>query len=1571
MIGEARRVPGGWFGGPSVVTSDTFLVLLEQHARATPSTVAIDTGEERVSYGMLVDEMHDVARRLALEPGAVVAVRMTQGARSLALLLGALRAGAACLALDPMLPSEREAAILAHVRPAAVLDERNPLAEPRGPLPPMPTANDAAYVVFTSGTTGTPKGVIVRHGGLGDTAVHSARWFGLDAGMRLLCTASWTFDAAWWELAVALSVGATVARSSLQDAPARLRDVDAALMTPSVARWAAAELDGLQCFGMAGEAPDPALVDRLSMGAARVLNLYGPAEASICVSIGELSADGIIHVGRPLPGVYAYVLADDLSPVADGTPGQLYVSGRCVGAGYFGDASQTAERFVVDPFRDGERMYATGDLAAFDAHGRLVLHGRIDEQVKIRGVRVEVEEVAAVLRAVDGISDVVVCPFTIEGSTTLGAMLVASAGAVRAELLRAARTACRERLHDAMVPRVWAWSERLPIRISGKLDSAAVVAALRHEAESGRTDDLDDDRTPVQRIVAASLPAGRMRLDTGLLDQGLDSLGAVRLAAELNATLGTTILAADVMAAPSVRALEQHVLDAPRASRPDAVAASDRPSPGQARLFHLWRANPESLSYNVPFTVDIHGPVTPRALRDAVRHVLGAHDELRARFVEDPDLRVQIVDEEIEVAHIDLTDSDDPERLAASTLEDLARHPFALDVGPLVRATVLEIGPEHSRVALVIHHIAVDGTSAALIAKQVFDRVANDATSVQHAAEHAYREHAHRASRRAERERGRLGAAWSEYLDGAPDVLELPFMAPPRTEGSVESRTVTRRLAPEVTRALQASANDAGSTLFHVLLTAYGELLCSWAGTDETLVASLASQRPTVHDRDTVGFFIETVPVRVPRMTAATREAVQATRDATIRAMALAALPFEDVVAEVSPTRVPGRMPLTQAAINVFALPEAWTSDDGRVRGSLGVPLPRESKFDVLLYAHPAEASIELRWAFRADMVPHELGEALADQLEGLLHAMSGSPGGIPDSNVTAATTTTTRPTSGLVTTRATTGTIVDARGLEYDVAATAHALLAQLSAAGIGRHSLVAIHAERTPALAAVVATLHEQSQPWIILDPAWQPALQEQILAQLRPAVTVRLTPRIEVVALQPDAIDPPMGTGYVATTSGTTGSPRFVLGDGAALDEQAAWHRQQLPGDEIRVAMSSGLSYDPLLRDILVPLTSGGLLVVPDAAPAEEPAAFLELLEAHRITVLHTTPGILGALGDVGHPPLPEVRLVLLGGETLTTADAETARALFPSARILNVYGSTETPQIASVFEWSPALDAVGASVAVGAGRSGSHLLVVDERGDACPVGVLGEAAVESNRLAGGYWDGANVTPLPSGGRPGRYLTGDLGRVDAAGNVHLAGRRDHQVKVDGVRVELTGIEALASSVDGVQRVTVRPVDPGRDSGLVAVVHPATDAHPARLAALVEERLTARLGAGIVPQIVVTSQPVLTASGKIDVAATVAAEQRTSTRVDWTGTELDVAETWSELIGTKPSLPTSSFFHLGGTSLTALRMLRRIEERFGIKVPAASFFRAPTPRSLATLLEEAAMRALLDAHDDGQVEA
>lgn len=1567
MIGEAIRVPGGWFGGPSDVTSDTFLALLEQHARATPSTVAIDTGEERVSYGALLDEMHDVARRLALQPGAVVAVRMTQSTRSLALLLGALRAGAVCLALDPVLPSEREAAILAHVRPAAILDENDPLASPRGPLPSMPAATDAAYVVFTSGTTGTPKGVIVRHGGLVDTAVHSARWFGLGAGTRLLCTASWTFDAAWWELAVALSAGATVARSRLQDAPARLLDVDAALMTPSVARWATTELDGLQCFGMAGEAPDSALIDRLSTGAERVLNLYGPAEASICVSIGELSPDGVVHAGRPLPGVYAYVLDDGLGPVADGTPGQLYVSGRCVGAGYLGDASQTAERFVVDPFREDERMYATGDLAAFDAHGRLVLHGRVDEQVKIRGVRIEMEEVAAVLRAVDGISDVAVCPFMFEGSTMLGAMLVADADVAGADLLRAARTACRERLHDAMVPRAWVWRERLPIRIGGKLDRAAVAAALCYGAESGAAEDLDDDRTPVQRIVATSLSAGHLDLDKGLLDQGLDSLGAVRLAAELNATLGTTILAADVMAAVSVRSLEQYVLDAPRAARSDAVASSDRPSPGQSRLFHLWRADPESLAYNVPFTLDIHGPVAPTALCDAVRHVLGEHDELRARFVEDPDLRVQIFDEEIEVAHIHLTDGEDPERLAARTLEDLARLPFALDAGPLARATVVEIGPEHSRVALVIHHVAVDGTSAALIAKQIFDRVANEATPVEHTVEHAYREHAHRASRRAERERGRLGTAWSEYLDGVPDVLELPFMAPPRTEGSVESRTVTRHLAPNLARALQATANDAGSTLFHVLLTAYGELLRSWAGTGETLVAVLASQRPTVHDRDTVGFFVETIPVRVPRMTASPRQAVQATRDATIRAMALAALPFEDIVADVSPTRIPGRMPLTQAAINVFALPEAWTSGDGRVSGSLGVPLPSESKFDVLLYVHPAEAGIELRWAFRADMVSQELGEALADQLEGLLHAMAG---GIPNSIVSTTTTTTTSESttsSESITARVTTGTIVDARGIEHDVAATAQELLVQMSVTGIGPHSLVAIYAERTPTLAVVVATLHERLQPWIIIDPAWPSGLQEQILAQLRPAATVRLTPRLEVVA-RPDATDPPMGTGYVATTSGTTGSPRFVLGDGAALDEQVAWHRQQLHDAEIRVAMSSGLSYDPLLRDILVPLMSGGLLVIPDAAPAEEPAAFLDLLEQHRITVLHTTPGILGALGDVGHLPVPDVRLVLLGGETLTTADAETARALFPSARIFNVYGSTETPQIASAFEWSPAFDAVGASVAVGAGRSGSYLLVVDERGDACPVGVLGEVAVESSRLAGGYWDGTNVTPLPSGGRPGRYLTGDLGRVDAAGNVYLAGRRDHQVKVDGVRVELTGIETIASSVDGVQRVTVRPVNAGGDSGLVAIVQPTTDAHPAQLAARVEERLTTRLGAGIVPQIVITSQPVLTASGKIDVAATIAAEQHTTTRVNWTGTELDIAETWSELIGAAPSQPTSSFFHLGGTSLTALRMLRRIEERFGIKVPAASFFRAPTPRALASFLEEATMRALLEAHEGGQ---
>lgn len=1558
MAGHVQRVVGGWFGGISGVRDETFLEALEAHALSNPSCPALRIGAETVSYGVLVERIHDVASRLDVSPGDVIAVRMADSVRSFVLLLGALRAGAVCLALDPRLPPSRESDMLAQAGAVDILDERVQLGARLGSTPPMPGGDQSAYVVFTSGTTGRPKGVLVTHRGLHLTAEHSAYWFGLESGDRLLCTASWAFDASWWETAVALTSGATIVRSPLELAATYLAEVDAALMTPSVANWLAPHVRGLRCFGLAGEAPNTHLVQQLTDRASKVLNLYGPAEASICVSIGEITPGQTIHAGAPLPGVYAYVLDAGLEPVPDGERGQLHISGRCVGNGYIGDEAELAKKFVPDPFRPGETMYVTGDIASFDSEGRITLHGRIDDQLKIRGVRVEPAEVAEVIRGLDGVLDVAVCPVVMGGREVLGALIVGDDFSEQGQLLAAVQQGCRERLPDAMIPRVWNWADALPIGVGGKLNRSVVVDALSSNLEGDLDDDsdFDDNVSSFQRAVRQSL-AGTPDLALSLLEQGLDSLGAVRLAAEVNRELGIDLRAADMMANRSLRELEDFVgradaqsHETPRTTEYDVL------SPGEARLYHLWHADRSSTSYNVPFTVDFVGEVDCDRLVESVRYTVRAHDELHARFVEDPDLHVEIVPTELSIDVLDLEAERDRERCAEEALADIAWVPFDLSEGRLIRAVALRLGRRSVRLILVAHHAVIDGASATSIAEQIFATYAYGPAQLSGSGD-GYRRYATGASLRAARQGERLREGWTDYLRGAPDVLGMPFTTNPIERGSAVSINVAQQLAPELARALRETAQQTGCTLFHVLLAAYGHLLSTWAGTQDTVVAALTSHRPTVEDGDTVGFFIETLPVRVPRMRAKSDEAIRAVRDSVVHAMSLADLPFEDIVSQVSATRVPGRMPLAQMAINMFDLPAPWVAHDGQVSASLAFPLARDSKFDILLYIHPGQQGMELRWAFRADMFSHELIEQFTRQFRDTLTAISGLTVQSP-----SAVDTETRCEQRIdLVSRPARGKVLRADGTEHDVRHTVVSLLGHLTSQGIERRGLIAIRAERTPVLAAALVALREESRPWLILDPSWPEPLVEEILARVKPAALVSLTPQLAVTALDgwsalPDDV------GYVASTSGTTGIPKLVFGDGEAIDSQVQWHLDKLRGDRVRGVMSSGLAYDPLLRDIFVPLLADGVLLVPDVEPHQAPAVFLDQLELHEITLLHSTPGVLGTLTDVDHKPIETMRLVLLGGENLTHANARAAHRLFPNARIFNVYGTTESPQIASAFEWTPEVGSDQLIVPIGSGRGANRVLVVDERGELCPVGVLGEVAIESPQLARGYLgsDG-QPTALRSGGRPGRYLTGDLGRIDLAGRVHLAGRGDHQVKVAGVRVELDGIEATVRAVEGVQRVTVRPGGINSNGGaLVAIVQPEATADTSRVSARVEAALAARLGPNVMPHIVVTRSPVLTASGKVDVPATLQIGDGGDYELPWSATEREVADLWSEVLGSPPERPTVSFFHIGGNSLSALRMLRRLDELTGVAITASDFFSAPTVRSLATLIEEEEMRVL-----------
>jgi amino acid adenylation domain-containing protein len=600
---ERRRVLRAWNRTDADYPREaTVHALFAEHAARTPDAAATEWNGRTTTYAQLDAASDAVARRLLalrLGPEARVGVAMERGPGLIAAVLGVLKAGAAYVPLDVEYPAARLAFMMEDADVAALLVADAPppaLAEFAGPvirteggtdrsledadrsLPPPATPDALACVLYTSGSTGTPKGTGITHRGI--VRLARAADYAPRAGERVGQGSTASFDAFTWELWAALLNGACVAGIARDDllSPVALGrrvregEIGTLFLTTAlfnqVAREAPETFAGLRQLLFGGEAAAPDAVRRVVQHGrpGRLVNLYGPTENTTYSTfhvVGALPPRApSVPIGRPVANSRAYVLDERLHPVPLGVPGELYVGGDGVARGYVGRPALTAERFVPDPFggAPGARMYRTGDRARWLPDGTLEFLGRADQQVKVRGFRVEPGEVEAALRTEPPVHDaVVVARPDASGERVLAAYVVPRAGA--AVDVRALRAALAERLPAYMVPSAIVPLDALPLAPGGKVDRRALPdpAPASTETDEG----FVPPETPEERAIAAAwrevLGLERVGATDGFFSLGGHSLRAVRVVNRIHEALGVRLPVSALFDAPTVRGLAQRV----------------------------------------------------------------------------------------------------------------------------------------------------------------------------------------------------------------------------------------------------------------------------------------------------------------------------------------------------------------------------------------------------------------------------------------------------------------------------------------------------------------------------------------------------------------------------------------------------------------------------------------------------------------------------------------------------------------------------------------------------------------------------------------------------------------------------------------------------------------------------------------------------------------------------------------------------------------------------------------------------------------------------------------------------
>jgi amino acid adenylation domain-containing protein len=1624
--------------------------MIARQAARTPGAPAVLTAEGDWSYQELNAHANRLAHHLiglGIGPGDLVGVYLNRSPELVSALLAAWKAGAGYVPLDPAQPDRRTGWIVSDSKPAVVLTTQ-PLA---GRLPGAPVllldapgfqhqpATDpvaeadpagAAYQIYTSGSTGHPKGVLITHEGIANRVLWTIRTHQLGPSDRVLQKTSIGFDAAGWEFFAPLVSGGTVALAPVgteRDQAGLLRaarELGATILqvVPSVLRmlveepgWA--QLPALRLLLSAGEPLRAELcrtaLDRAGRTDLDIWNTYGPTECSIDITAqryDHVQATGPVPIGVPIDGTRVAILDEYGEPVPSGVPGELHAAGAGVARGYPGRPDLTAERFVPDPRgQPGARLYRTGDLARWRGDGTLEYLGRVDQQVKINGVRIEPAEVEAALMAHPEVSAAVVTAVERNDASHLVGYVVGRQGQLPAGL----RSFVRDLLPESMVPATLVPLDRIPLTANGKVDRKA----LPDPGLLGRPAHIAP-RTPAEAAIA-EVWASLLGLDeVGAQDDffhlGGSSLQLTRLAARLRGAFPGQLKLPDLFTATTVEA-QARLVSIASLDQPVLPVGRDADLPlsfGEERLRFLDRMNPGGPEWISPVFIRLPADADRHAVQRALNALEARHEALRSRYPVGGTARRVIT----EPGPVDLRETaTDPAGLGDVLAAQFSRG-FDLEAGPLWRAVLIRGPRPAATLLLTIHHIACDGWSATILEREFAELYAAEARGEEAKLPRlavSYRDFA------AWQRTWMTDEALAQDLDYWTAELEsvrpltLPADRPRPAERDHRGAILPFRIEASLADALVSLGRARGATPFMVLLTGFAVLLARYSGERDVTIGTPVAGRIRPETEPMVGFFLNSLAMRV-RLSGdlSFEQALDAVRVTCLAGFAHQSLPFERLVDQVEGGRDLSRTPVYQVAFDL--------QDEGLISGGADFDelemfqqAWRIAKTDLtLFFRRLPDQTLQGVFEYATSLFDEQTMLRLAGHFRRLLHAVAQDPAGrLGDIELVTAQEYEQQlarwaPAAAPLPPAA--ETVLDliesqaaARPGEVAVWAGSHSttfaeldvranqLGHHLRSLGVAPETVVGVLLSRGPDLlpallgtwkaggaylplepgdppGRIAAALTDAGARALVTDSAHAAAMADawdgELVVADRDRATIDASP-----ASRPERRQDPGHTAYVIFTSGSTGRPKGVWVEHRGLANHVRWAARALAGRSPGGAvLFSSTAFDLVVPTLYAPLAVGhpvhllpadlDLSRLGPALAERAPYAFIKLTPSHlEIVAQQLDDGQATALAGT----------LLVAGEAFSGEQAARWLRLLGPGRLVNEYGPTECTVGTSIHP----VDADPGRPVVPIGRPlpGMTMHVLDERGRPVPVGVAGELHVGGVGVARGYGGRPDLTaerflPDPYGPAGARfYRTGDRARRLPDGTVEFLGRIDHQVKIRGYRIEPGEIAAVLAAHPAIREAVVVPVEDEGRGRLVAYLVPVAEP-PA--AAELDAHCAGTLPAYMVPSSYVTLAALpLNANGKLDRSALPApgadgpARERVAPR---DVAEERIAGIWAELLGAEPDVH-DDFFALGGNSILGIRLIAQIQAAFEVDLPLRALFEGATVARLAR-----AVTSLIEAEVD-----
>ena len=1612
-----------------------FIKYFEKQVEKTPDDIAIVFEDKEMTYRELNERANSLAYKLRkneVTNNTVVGILLERSFEMLISMLAVLKSGGAYIPIAPDYPKDRIEYMLEDSEATIILTSQNRrnLADKKlinvkddkiyenhkENLENISKPEDLSYLIYTSGSTGTPKGVMLKQKNLSNfynSMKNIIEYLKDGKNHKILSITTVSFDIFGFETLMSLTRGLTVYLTSENGQKMTskieriIKDNDVEIMqtTPSVMKFHLENLNdenslkSLKYIMLAGEPLTKTLVDRIKqiIPNVTIYNGYGPSETTIFSTIGNATNQEEITIGRPINNTQIYILNKNKKVMPQGTIGELYISGDGVGKGYMNKEQQTNASFIINPFIDGKVMYKVGDLGAFDDKGEITCYGRIDNQVKIRGLRIELQEIEKRMQSVYNIHDCVVVKKVVKGKDALCAYYV-ERGHVSKSVLK---TVLYSKLPEYMVPQYFVKMEQLPHTPNGKIDRKALPDPVIDENELEIVKPRNEIDKELIKIIEKMLQVDKVGINNTLLELGGDSLTAITLTTKVLSKFNVQLNIKDILSNYTIKDMSDYIAENQTKDiskiKIEKVPIQDTYplSSAQKRIYYSVKMiGEDNIVYNMPGAVLVEKILDIEKIKKVFSRILKRHSILRTRFIfKDNDIRQQVesnVDFETPVFY---NKKDEIKNIVMNFSK-----PFNLEKEPLIRMEVHYIDNKETLVLMDAHHIIMDGISLNNFIIE-FERLYNGDNlkniPIQYKDYSVWEEKYNESDDIKEKE-----DYWvNKFKNSEFEQLNLPYDYKATALRSYNGDRVTNIIDEKKFRKIERYAKKIGVSPYMFFISVFYILLYKYTGQSEIILGSPIANRDKNEMKRMIGMFVNNIVTKANINSEETfQNFLNEMREQILDDISHQPYPFDMLVKRLGIKTDNSRNPLFDVMFTYQNNQENILKLDNTETQIVEIN-NNIAKFNLSLEIKPKSHTINIEYC--TDLFKKETIERLFEHyINAIDFIMNDVNAKIKDIEIISNTeknkilyefndTKMEYPKDKTITelfeeqvekTPNDVAVVFEDNKLTYkEVNEKANQLARYLrEEKNIKPNDIVGVMLPRSIELISTLIGVLKSGACYIPIDPTYPEKRIEYMLenSDAKFLLTneelfqkLNFENRINVYSKEIKIqdyhnlknVNTSTDRSYIIYTSGSTGLPKGVVLKHQSLTNLCSYLNKNVEFlhedcEYKNMASVTTVSFDIFVFETLVCLQRGLRIILANEDEQRIPQHLNELIKKNNVQLIQMTPSrmqiFLDNIDEI--PNLNQLKYVTLAGEALPLRLRDELLKLGVK-KVYNGYGPSETT-VFSTFTDVTKMNEINIGIPI----SNTQIYILDRNLNIVPIGVAGELYISGDGVGLGYLNREDLTNEryinnPFFSNSVMYKTGDICKYDNNGQIYYLERADNQVKIRGLRIELEEIENKMLEYPSIKKAKVIKQTIGNRE-IISAYYIATKR--IRITEL-RKHLYSKLPNYMIPSYFTALDDFpYTPNGKIDkkslpIPNSILQSEKNNYIAPKTDLEIKLVSIWENILNMKPIGIKDNFFELGGDSILAMNLNVQLL-KITNKITYSDIFAYPTIMQLAEKIEE-----------------